>query len=189
MSRSDFDEFVRRQQSGSNQDAAPEAAFDAAVQLEEWRSYLDTLYKQITEFVAPYIENGSAHVEYRPIELIEDFSGPYHVREMLLKIGRSVIVFTPIGTMLIGMKGRVDVKGPAGTARLALINKKITSGSQLIQVRVTFAGEAPSPPPPSREAIRNIEWSWKIISRPPEMKFTELTQEAFFDMVLSVANA
>jgi hypothetical protein len=43
---------------------------------------------------------------------------------MILKIGRQEIVMTPIGTLLIGAKGRVDVVGPAGRARLVLVNSQ-----------------------------------------------------------------
>jgi hypothetical protein len=63
----------------------------------------------------------------------------------------------------------------------------VTSARQLIQVRVTRVGDAP-PAPPSVEAVKAIEWVWKISTPPPEMKFIELTQDAFFDMIISVAN-
>jgi len=184
MSKPDFDAFVKRQQPAQRD----ETGFDPERQLEEWLSYLDALYKRITEFLESYIKDGSAQIEYRPVQLNEEFSGPYDVREMRLKVGRSTIVFTPIGTMLIGSKGRVDVQGPIGSARLTLINKKVTSARQLIQVRVAFSGEPP-PAPPTSEAISNIEWAWKIVTPPPEMKFIDLTQEAFFDMILSIADA
>ena len=95
---------------------------------------------------------------------------------MILKIGPARVTFKPIGTMLIGTKGRVDVEGPLGKERLSLINKRVTTARQLVPVRET----SDSPP---------IEWVWKFITPPPEMKVIELTQEAFFDMILRVANA
>jgi hypothetical protein len=52
---------------------------------------------------------------------------------------------------------------------------------------MTRPGDA-RPAPLSPEAIERIEWAWKISTPPPEMKFIELTQEAFFEMVLEVAN-
>jgi hypothetical protein len=116
MAKSDFDAFVKRQQTKEPE----EATLDPQEQLRQWLSYLDSLYKQITKFLESYIQNGSAKIDYQDIELNEDFIGPYLVRKMLLKIGRSTVTFTPIGTMLIGTKGRVDVKGPLGTARLTL---------------------------------------------------------------------
>jgi hypothetical protein len=107
---------------------------------------------------------------------------------MILKIGSATVTFTPIGTMLIGTKGRVDVQGPLGNARLSLVNKRVTSARQLVQVTVRRPGDPP-PAPASPEAIRQIEWAWKVITPPPEIKFIELTDETFFDMILAVANA
>lgn len=184
MSKSDFDAFVQQQQ----HDAEKVAGFDPKQQLQEWYDYLDLLYKKIAGFMKQYINTNTASISYSDITLTEDFSGSYSIRRMLLKIGRSTITFTPIGTMLIGSKGRVDVQGPHGGARLILINKKASHPRQLISVRVSRPGDPP-PALPTVEDVKNIEWEWKIITPPPEMGFIELTEEAFFDMVLTVANA
>lgn len=184
MTNSDFDAFVKRQQSEQQK----EAIFDSKQQLEQWLGYLDALYQQITAYLQTYVESGATQIEYKDKTLNEDFAGSYIAREMILKIGRATVTFTPIGTMLVGAKGRVDVQGPAGTARLVLINKLATTARSLIRVTVRTANDPP-PPPPSPEAVTQIEWVWKIATPPPEMKFIELTQEAFFNMILSVANA
>jgi hypothetical protein len=183
MSKSEFDAFVKRQQIEQQEAAA--AALDPKQQLSDWLGYLDALYMKITTYLRTYIDSAAANVDYYNVSLNEEFIGPYIARRMILKIGRATVTFTPIGTMLIGMKGRVDVQGPSGTAPLFLVNKLATSARSLIRVTV---GQSP-PPPPSVEAIRQIEWVWKIGTPPPEMKFIELTQEAFFEMILEVANA
>jgi hypothetical protein len=146
-SKTEFDRFVQRQQ------AAPEDAgsFDPKEQLQEWRHYLDVLYKQIEIYMAVYVAGGAADIRFENIELNEEFSGPYTVQQMLLQIGRSSITFKPIGTMLIGSKGRVDVHGPRGTARLALVNKNVTHARDLIRVTVSVAGAAQRPSPPEYE--------------------------------------
>jgi hypothetical protein len=188
MSKVDFDAFVKRQQAEQEK----EAEFDPKQQLREWLGYLNALYQQIAGYLQTYVENGTAKITRRDIQLNEDFIGAYTAPEMTLIIGRSTITFTPIGTMLIGTKGRVDVQGPLGTARLSLVNKKVNNARQLIQVQVTVVRPGVTPPAPalpSPEAIRQIEWTWKLSTPPPEMKFIELTQETFFDMVLAVANA
>lgn len=98
MSRSEFDDFVRRQQSEEQKE---EASFDPKQQLAEWLAYLDALYKKITGFLETYVENGAAQIGYREIILNEDFIGDYRAKEMLLKIGRATVIFTPVGTMLV----------------------------------------------------------------------------------------
>lgn len=184
MSKSEFNRFVQQQQI----DAERVAGFDPKRQLQEWYDYLDLLYKKISLFMEQYVNANTASITYDNITLTEDFSGSYSIRRMLLKIGRSAITFTPIGTMLIGSKGRVEVQGPHGGARLILINKKVSHARQLISVRVSRLGDPP-PPLPTVENVKNIDWEWKIITPPPEMEFIELTEEAFFNMILTVANA
>lgn len=184
MTRKEFDRFVQRKR----EEQAAIGSFDDRRELEDWYAYLDLLYININNYLKTYIENGAMHIEYRPIEINEEFSGPYEMRSMLLHIGVSVIVFKPIGTMLIGSKGRVDVHGPRGTARLGLVNKKFEDARQMIQIRVIPAGQqatAPeSPPQPEK-----IEWEWKIMAPAPTIKFITLTEETFFDMILSIADA
>jgi hypothetical protein len=184
MSKSEFDSFVQQQQT----DAEKVAGFDPKQQLQEWYDYLDLLYKKLDEFMERYVKAKTASLEYDTITLTEDFSGSYPIRRMVLKIGRSTITFTPIGTMLIGSKGRVDVQGPRGGARLILVNKEVSHARQLVNVRVSRPGDPP-PPLPTVDDIKNIEWAWKIITPPPEMGFIELTDESFFNMILTVAHA
>jgi len=184
MNKTNFDEFVHRQRAKQEE----EKKFDPQKELKDWLEYLDSLYSQINGFMASYLSSGDAKIEFRETQLNEDFVGTYTAKQMVLTIGRSAVTFTPIGTMLIGSKGRVDVQGPRGQARLGLVNKKANSARQLIRVTVSVAGEPMKEPPPSDET-KEIEWGWKIITPPPEMKFIELTQEAFFEMILSVADA
>jgi hypothetical protein len=184
MTKSEFDAFVQKQQA----EADNVAGFDPKQQLQEWLDYIDLLYKKINDYMDRYIAANTASITYNDITLTEDFSGSYSIRRMLLKIGRSTVTFTPIGTMLIGSKGRVDVQGPRGGARLILINKKVSHARQLISVRVSRPGDPP-PRLPTVEDIREIEWEWKIITPSPEMGFVELTDETFFNMILTVANS
>lgn len=182
MSRTEFDKFVQRK--NAEEDVVP--AFDPKRRLDEWIHYLRVLYNTVNEFLAPYIEGGTAQTEIRDISLNEEFSGPYTVQQLLIRIGNSTITLCPIGTMLIGSKGRVDVQGPRGIMRLVLINKNVTHARQLISVRISTPGAPPLPPQPNSD---QIEWTWKIATPPPEMKFIDLTADNFFDMILSVADA
>jgi hypothetical protein len=184
MSKADFDAFVKRQQAEQEK----EADFDPKQQLQEWLDYLNALHQQIAGYLQTYVENGTAKITRRDIQLNEDFIGAYTAPEMILTIGRSTVTFTPIGTMLIGTKGRVDVQGPIGTVRLSLVNKKVTTARQLIQVTIMRPGDRP-PAAPTPQEIKQIEWTWKISTPPPEMKFLDLTEDTFFDMILAVANA
>lgn len=90
-----------------------------------------------------------------------------------------------IGTLLIGSKGRVDVSGPAGRAQILLVDGKVSDPRALIHVTVGLSGKLP--PPPSKRA-QEIEWEWKILTRPPERRFIEITQQSLFQLIMEVSN-
>ncbi len=185
MATSEFDDFIRRQQAKRQQSAQ----LDVVRELDEWRKHLSTLYETVEAYMAAYIQNGAATIKYRPIELNEEFSGPYEVNQMTLTIEPSVIQFKPIGTMLIGSKGRVDVQGPQGDARLVLMNRKVSEARDLIQIRVSVNGAPPAPVSPKTDIDEPVEWAWKLATRPPDMRFIDLDEPTFFNMILMVADA
>ncbi|MDR6904071.1 hypothetical protein [Rhizobium miluonense] len=183
MATSEFDDFIRRQQAKRQESAQ----LDVGRELDEWRKHLSTLYDTVEAYMSAYIREGAATIKYRPIELNEEFSGPYEVNQMSLTIEPSVIQFKPIGTMLIGSKGRVDVQGPQGEARLVLVNRKVSEARELIHIRVSVSGAPPAPP--SITTQEPIEWAWKLATRPPNMRFIDLDEATFFNMILMVADA
>jgi hypothetical protein len=178
-----FQDFVARQQAAK---AQASSRIDPAKELEFWLRSLEELYARIETYLQEYISSGGIEVTYKAIELNEEFCGTYQARQMNLSIGPQQVTLTPIGTMLIGSRGRVDVLGPAGRAMIALMNKKATSARSMVHVSVRLASE---PAPPSQiEPQEAIGWEWKLVSAPPERKFTTLTQEVFLDLILEVAN-
>lgn len=185
MTKDDFDKFVERQQTKKIADTS----IDWAAERDEWLRLLDSLYESIESFIASYKSAGTANYRFDNIMLNEEDIGEYPARQMILKFGRQEVSFTPIGTRLVGTKGRVDVRGPAGKATLLLINKEVSTVKQLIKVTVVTPDEMTKATFPKIENEKPLERVWKIASPPPDMRFTDLTQEAFFEMVLEVVNA
>jgi hypothetical protein len=183
MAKTSFDEFVERQQASSSEIAE----IDWDQQRDEWLSYLNTLYDLIEDFLRDYLESGQITRSYQNVELNEDNIGTYVVRQLILKIGRQAIDFKPAGTLFIGMKGRVDVYGPAGSARLVLVNSQAEGVRSLVQVTAHVLG-SPRPPPTPRTPPAEITWEWKIFGRPPEGRFLKLTRDSLFELLMEVAN-
>ena len=180
MKNAAFDEFVKSQQPDAHSDVNWNAIRN------EWLRRLDELYSQIRKFLNGYIKAREIQLELSPITLSEENLGSYTAPELTVKIGRKQVKFRPIGTLLIGSRGRVDVIGAGITeARLVLINKKFTRASDMIRVSINFAGKLPTPP---KKDPSNIDQVWKIVTRPPERRFIELTQETLFNMIMEVAN-
>ncbi len=178
MNAKTFDEFVNRQQEA-----------DAFVNWEEiraeWIRRLDDLYLKIESFLTKYISLQQIRLEYRRIDLNEQGIGAYIARRMVLRIGRQEVGLVPVGTLLIGAKGRVDVVGPAGKAEIMLVNGKLNAWKPRVTVTTGVGGKLSVPP---SEAPQNIEWEWRIVTRPPERRFIEITQESFFQLIMEVSN-
>ena len=179
----EFDEFLRRQQS----DASIAAATNWDQERNEWLKSLDDLYAKVESLLGKYISSGQIRFEYKPIELNEENIGSYTARQMILKIGRQDVVLRPIGTLLIGFKGRVDIEGSVGRAQIALVDSNATGVASLIHVSVGVGGKLPVVP--EGEKRSPIKWTWKIITRPPERRFLEITQQTLFQLIMEVANA
>jgi hypothetical protein len=175
-----FDAFVRSQQPAP-QDTAP---IDWAKERDEWLQYLDELYRTTESFLKKYIESGEIKCEYREIQLNEEDIGSYTARQMIIRIGRQEVVLKPVGTLLIGSKGRVDVVGPAGRTRFLLVDSE--SSGPNIRISVYIPGRPPPlvPEPPKRE----IKWAWKIATSPPTVRYIDLTKESLFQALLEVVN-
>jgi hypothetical protein len=175
-----FDEFVK------NEQVPPEPEVDWNMVRNEWLQRLDQLYVRIRDYLNDYIQSGQIQIESNSIQLNEENIGPYTAKQITLKIGRKRVKLQPVGTLLIGSRGRIDVVGPRGTTvPLLLVNSKAKRAADLIRIQVSIGGKLPEPPKKEQE---EIIWEWKMITRPPERRFIELTQEAFFEMIMEVAN-
>jgi hypothetical protein len=182
MDVKEFDEFVKRQQGPT----PGVASIDWDNERKEWLDYLDKLYQKIESLLDKYVSAGQIQREYRPVELNEENIGSYSARQMVLRIGRQSVVLEPIGTLLVGSKGRVDIIGPAGKAQLLLVDSKASGPASLIHVTVGVGGKLPAPPPP--KSLQELKWEWKIVTRPPERRFIEITQQTLFQLIMEVAN-
>jgi hypothetical protein len=181
----EFEEFIKRQESAAV--AGPPVDWDK--EREEWVAHLGSLYEQIEAFLKKYTghKGSPVRIEYNNIELNEEYIGRYVVRQMALHIGRQEITFTPIGRLLIGVGGRVDVAGSAGKAWLARVDKDAVDAGSMIRVKVTMGrGEARQR---GEEIKKSVEWAWKIATPPPLIKFIDLNAESFYQMLMEISNA
>lgn len=178
----EFDEFVKRQGSPS----AAEQSYDWEKERNDWLGYLGSLYAQIESFLKKYIDEGSIRIEYKAMELNEENIGLYSVNRMIIHVGRQEIALTPIGTLLIGSKGRVDVEGSYGKAALLLVDKDKVGPRPSVRVKIM---DSPHSLGLERETEKKIEWTWKIASSPPVVGFIELNAESFYQLIMEVSNA
>jgi hypothetical protein len=87
-----------------------EPSLDRAAFLKEWRDAVVHLYDQIREYLQEYINEGSISVlSISYVTISEEALGDYQASMMRLKAGPAVIEIKPIGRMIVGATGRVDL--------------------------------------------------------------------------------
>jgi len=174
--KSDFDAFVQAQQK-----SAQDAEIDWNKERDEWLAHLDALYKKIEELLGDYVKSGQILLRCQDVQLNEDDIGTYCAPRLTIKIGGKEIVLDPVGTLLIGTKGRVDVTGPAGFTRLMLVDKDAARPRVMVAARVN-SKRSPVPEPPDKP----VDWTWKLATSPPTVRYIDLTQDSLFRALLEV---
>lgn len=178
MSKKDFEEYLKKQHSKADE----KAEIDWNKKRNEWLIYLDQFYEKIRGFLKDYTEPGDLSIEPSEKIIHEELIGEYKTTSMTIRFKGNEVILDPIGTNLIGAKGRVDMKGSAGTVKFVLVNKQ--SSGPMIKLMIQIAEE------PVEEEIENQEnaWDWKIATPPPRIKYIELDEESFFDSLMEVIN-
>ena len=174
-----FDEFVNRQ----NQIAEAEQSVDWTAELDEWRDYLEQFKNSVVEFLQEYVEQRKVQLKCKTKKITEDKIGSYDVQAITIKIGNTKVELEPIGTLLIGSKGRVDMKGPKGTVKIVLVPKDAKAAD--IRVQLLSHGRKRQT---EKEERTTTEWAWKLTTPPPNIRYTELKKESFHTAIMEVVN-
>ena len=177
MTNMSFDDFVNQQI------AKEEPSIDWIQIRDDWKKHLDEFYQLAEGFLRKYLDQGKVHITRDTKQINEEYIGSYDVESLEVQIGTIKVHFDPIGTRIIGVKGRVDMHGPHGTVKFVLVPK--TDSSPTIRVIIQEeSSEVKDEPEPVVE-----EWAWKILTRSPNIKYIELEEESFLSAIMEVANA
>ncbi len=178
MANPSFEDFIENQEKPSE-----EKEINWSKQKDEWIGYVNSFNDSVKEFLEPYFKTNKIVLIKEEISISEEFIGSYKVNSMLLKIGSNRIKFTPIGTNLIGAKGRIDMEGPNGIVKFVLVSKESTK--PIIKVVVRNHGEIEAVEK-SMNPIKN--WTWKISTPPPRIIYTDFDSSNFQDALMEVVN-
>ena len=122
-------------------------SFDREAFVKEWRDAVVRLHDQIREFLDEYIDDGSISVlSISLVTLSEEALGNYQAPMMRLKAGPAIVEVKPVGRMIVGATGRVDLYRQGRTST----NKRV------IVLRVSY--------PPEEE-------KWELVIPPKDRPF------------------
>jgi hypothetical protein len=181
----EFENFVRRVASEKDPFRPPTRFAD---RVAKWQTSVGELYAAIESYLAEQVSRGTVRFTYTDIELNENYIGTYGLQKLLIEIGTQHIRLVPVGTIVIGGRGRVDVIGSVGSSRLILIDEAVRRPEDLIRVKIHPDPEEGSESSPAVAAVEK-NYVWKIATSPPAVRFTSLDKGSFLDMLLEVSNA
>jgi hypothetical protein len=102
-----FEEFLRKKQDDGKH-------FDWETRQAEWLESVDNLYQKVTKWMKPFVDKSLLKIDGRPHELHDGYFGTYRTKRFEIILGTHIISLVPIGTLIYGAKGRVDLVGPKG---------------------------------------------------------------------------
>ena len=181
MGKNKFEEFLNKEDS-----EVVEINWDK--KKEFFVDKVNEFYKQMDDFLAPYQDKVTVKKENYTIN--EDYIGSYQVEKRILHIKNNDIIFTPIGTNLIGAWGRIDMEGTNGIVKFVLVPE--ISNAPKIETAILLTEEDKKKWKEKQDEIskKNNEANkiWKIATPPPNIQYINLNEETFFDALMEVIN-
>ncbi|WPL18298.1 hypothetical protein Thiowin_03366 [Thiorhodovibrio winogradskyi] len=141
-----------------------EHALDREQRLNWWRSKVDALTTQMKQWLEPLITDETISVRQKSVRINEDRLGDYELPALEFCFGLSSLSVTPVGSVIIGALGRVDIAGPEGKAMLILT-----------------ADDAESSPSFKQEHAR-----WFISYPEQRLKLFELDESSFRQLIVDL---
>jgi len=173
MPKKEFFEFLLVKE--KEQECITEIDWEA--KKNEWLSYLNGLYELFEKSLKDYAENGKIKIIYDKTQLIEENIGDYEAKIMTIKFAGEKITLKPIGTNLIGVKGRVDVIGKFGSAKIVLVDSRMNSIQDHIKTSIHDAKETPE---------EEILWEWKFVTS--EKLYLPVNEDTIYSVIMELSN-
>lgn len=181
MGKKDFERILEHKQKKGE-------SIDWEKQKREWLDSVSRLYKFVDQCLGSYLQAGKVQVRREQKSITEEFIGTYQIEKSVIEVGGDIIVLEPIGTLIVGAFGRVDVRSNLGTVTLVLVPE--TSTGPRIEVSVFTTEKERQRPEEARkksEEQRKVEQKvWKVATEPPNISYLELTEDRFFDIMVEL---
>lgn len=183
MSKKDFEIFLL-----NKSDSNIEVKIDWGKEKQDWLNFIDIFYKQVKSWLEDYHSKGLVKYSYTNKNITEENIGSYEVKKLDLTLAGSRVTFDPIGTLLIGAKGRIDLVGPKETIKFVLVDKS-SKGLKFSFTTTVITGNDTIDYSSKKENIKKIDWTWKILTRhSSKISYDEFTEDNFFEALMESIN-
>jgi hypothetical protein len=143
-----------------------------------WIEKVNDLYQQIEGYLSESKAEGLVSTSRSSCTINEQYIGAYKVDSLFIKIGKNEIQLLPVGTLIIAGRGRVDIKGPKGSAMLILFGK---GERPTIKITISEGGKAPEAVKEPR--IEPKDYEWVVIKKRGQKEYPVLNEDTFLDTI------
>ncbi len=180
MSKEDFERLLDQKTDSSS--------VDWAEIRRGWIKQVYILYDQIDNWLSGYKDRGNLSIERKTMELTEESLGTYEIQSMILTINNKKVRLVPVGAVIIGASGRVDLVGPVGRCMLVLVPES-SEGPHIYSIISTSEEEKRQKQEELDKALEKVRHEpkmWKLATEPPNIKYLTLDEDLFFDLLVEV---
>lgn len=89
-----------------------------------WQNKVGELETQVKEWLRPLIDSGTIKFSQWTVRITEETLGTYSIPTVQIELRHRNLWLRPIGSVIVGGFGRINVDGPAGNAMLILTNER-----------------------------------------------------------------
>lgn len=182
-----MDDFKRFVEQANNKAMEKDKAtqFDPAALIAKFQKRIKEFYSAIdNEWLQTYIADGSIKTEMQEINISEERLGTYPVLMKKLFIGNITLKFVPVGTILIGTPGRIDLEYKGRTIMFVLVDEAATSASDFIYTEVKINGKVVKRSGPRKKFTGNL--IWKFTERGVRVRYHDIDANSFQNLILGL---
>lgn len=116
----DFVELVKKH---SESEERMETQLPKAIEARRkwWIKAVEDLFTKVQVWLEPLIKDGPLTFDTKELQIMSDgWLGSYKLQRAIIGLGRKTLEMNPVGSVIFGSFGRIDVKGPNGKLMLIL---------------------------------------------------------------------
>lgn len=149
---------------------------DSSYAIELYRKRVEDFYSQISNWLKSLSESGKLSITLEEITITEDSLGTYPLNKMIISFGKFHIELRPVGTILIGTPGRIDMVYNGRVQMFILILESIHNAGQITTVT-------------KKDINMKPRFVWKYISDDEQNIYETVDKNSFETLLVKLINA
>jgi len=185
MSKTSFKAFIEKEKS-----------VDSRIKSINWEERknlylyrLKTLFRDVEVFLRQFTESNDIQIKKGKKRIEEDYIGKYEVPVLRIQLYEKYATLVPVGTLMIGTPGCVDLVGEIETIRFALADKNEDHPQPPTSFSLIWLEEDDKNEEIRTQDCRKCDYVWKIMTAPPYIRYLELNEDSFLSALQEVLDA